>query len=325
MEVKKALDVAAEAVEGIAGISVRWLWAAGDEGPTFSLRLFEMEPGTSSPYHQHAHEHQVYVLSGQALLRGESQSYNLRAGDTALVLPHEEHQFTNTGDQTLRFLCAIPQLEHPVKITAQVSLYPLRQESLAPTIDRALDIFRRQGLSVMPGPMSTLISGDLTDVFKSLQRAFEKTALDGVDLVMTVTLSNACPAPEVEAADAISFRAIGRVENEFDEPVRADILRSSLSRIVIDPDLMPGLTLLSPGDRLLVVFHFHRSVGYQLLQYPRGDQSQPKRGVFALRSPNRPNPIGITEVELLEVDRNVLTVRGLDAIDGTPVLDLKPA
>jgi tRNA-Thr(GGU) m(6)t(6)A37 methyltransferase TsaA len=325
MEVKQALDVTAEPVEGVPGVTVRWLWLADDDGPTFSLRLFEVEPGASTPYHQHAHEHEVYVLSGQALLRGETQSYNLRAGDTALVLQHEEHQFTNAGSETLRFLCAIPQLKQPLNLTAQVSLYPLRQESLAPTIDGALDIFRRQGLSVMPGPMSTLLSGDVVDIFKALQQAFERTASDDGDLVMAVTLSNACPAPETEIADVMSFRSIGRVENEFDEPVNPATLRSSPSRIVLDQDLMPGLTQLEPGDRLLVVFHFHRSTEYELLQHPRGDRTRPKRGVFTLRSPHRPNPIGITEVELLEVDNNVLTVRGLDAINGTPVLDLKPA
>lgn len=75
----------------------------------------------------------------------------------------------------------------------------------------------------------------------------------------------------------------------------------------------------------MVVFYFHRSQGYDLCQHPRGDQSRPQRGVFALRSPRRPNPIGVTEVELMAVERNVLRVRGLDAINGTPVLDLKLA
>jgi tRNA-Thr(GGU) m(6)t(6)A37 methyltransferase TsaA len=171
--------------------------------------------------------------------------------------------------------------------------------------------------------MSTLISGDISDIFKALQLAFEKTARDGGDLVMSVTLSNACPAIETKSDDAISFRAIGRVENEFEEPVSPNTMQDSQSRIIINPDLMPGLTFLEPGNRVLVVFYFHQSTGYELLQHPRGDKSRPKRGVFALRSPHRPNPIGVTEVELLELDDNVLTVRGLDAINGTPVLDLK--
>jgi tRNA-Thr(GGU) m(6)t(6)A37 methyltransferase TsaA len=58
--------------------------------------------------------------------------------------------------------------------------------------------------------------------------------------------------------------------------------------------------------------------------YPRGRIDLPLLGVFATRTPHRPNPIGMTLVELLKVDRNVLTVRNLDAFDGTPVLDIKP-
>ncbi len=114
------------------------------------------------------------------------------------------------------------------------------------------------------------------------------------------------------------------MENEFQEPAKPDVLSASPSRIVLAPDLLEGLTGLEPGMTLLVVFVFHRAEGYELLQHPRGDRSRPKRGVFALRSPNRPNPIGITEVELLAIEGNILTVRGLDALDGTPVLDLKP-
>lgn len=120
------------------------------------------------------------------------------------------------------------------------------------------------------------------------------------------------------------FRAIGYVENEFQEPTKPDVLTASPSRIVLDPDLLAGLTGLEPGMTLLIVFVLHRAEGYELHQHPRGDRSRSKRGVFALRSPNRPNPIGITEVELLTVEGNILTVRGLDAINDSPVLDLKP-
>jgi tRNA (adenine37-N6)-methyltransferase len=124
--------------------------------------------------------------------------------------------------------------------------------------------------------------------------------------------------------ETFQFRVIGHVENEFREPTKPDVLTASLSRIVLDPDLSEGLSGLEPGMALLVVFVFHRAMSHELLQHPRGDRSHPKRGVFALRSPNRPNPIGITEVELISIEGNILTVRGLDAINGTPVLDLKP-
>lgn len=126
-------------------------------------------------------------------------------------------------------------------------------------------------------------------------------------------------------ARILHVRAIGHVENEFDEPTAPDKIRLAESRIILDPSLVEGLQGLEPGQQIMVVFYFHRSEGYDLLQHPRGDQSRPKRGVFALRSPRRPNPIGVTMTDLISVEGNVLWVRGLDAINGTPVLDLKVA
>jgi len=122
-----------------------------------------------------------------------------------------------------------------------------------------------------------------------------------------------------------SFRPIGEVKNDFPLGTPGDTMRAAESRIVLDPMLAPGLAGLEKEPRILVVFHFHLSTGYELFQHPRGDATRPRRGVFALRSPRRPNPIGVTEVDLLEIRENVLWVRGLDAVDGTPVLDLKPA
>ena len=104
-----------------------------------------------------------------------------------------------------------------------------------------------------------------------------------------------------------------------------EAIRSAESRIILDPTLSEGLRGLVPGEQIMVIFSFHRSEGYDLRQHPRGDRSRPQRGVFALRSPRRPNPIGVTVVDLVAVEGNILRVRGLDAINGTPVLDLKPA
>jgi quercetin dioxygenase-like cupin family protein len=108
MKVKYGQDVKADPVEGAPGVTVRWLWSTPDGAPTFALRLFEVEAGASTPYHSHAHEHEIYVLGGQAVLRGKSQEHELRAGSTALVLPYEEHQVVNAGAEPLRFLCGIP-------------------------------------------------------------------------------------------------------------------------------------------------------------------------------------------------------------------------
>lgn len=108
MKIKQAMNVPAEPVEGVPGVTIRWLWAAPDGAPTFALRLFELQPGATTPYHTHAWEHEVYILSGQARLRGELQEHSLAPGDTVLVLPNEPHQFVNAGVDELRFLCAIP-------------------------------------------------------------------------------------------------------------------------------------------------------------------------------------------------------------------------
>ncbi len=125
--------------------------------------------------------------------------------------------------------------------------------------------------------------------------------------------------------DQHCFEPIGYIENSFDEPTSSQHLRAVESRIILRPASLPGLTGMEAGQRLLVVFVFHLSKGFDWLQHPRGDRNQPKRGVFTLRSPKRPNPIGISEVELVSIEGNVLRVRGLDALNGSPVLDLKPA
>jgi tRNA-Thr(GGU) m(6)t(6)A37 methyltransferase TsaA len=210
-------------------------------------------------------------------------------------------------------------------VSAQVSLYPLGLASLSPVINEALRIFREHGLEVEPGAMSSLIAGEDTAVFTALQEAFRCAAEYG-PVVMVATFSNACPVQSEgkEKATAI-YRAIGHVENDFDGPTAPGVLKSFESRIVLEPALAEGLQGLEPGQKIIVVFHLHRSQGFDLLQHPRGDRGRPHRGVFALRSPRRPNPIGITVVDLVAFEDHILRVRGLDAINGTPVLDLKPA
>lgn len=124
----------------------------------------------------------------------------------------------------------------------------------------------------------------------------------------------------------VIFHPIGVVQNGFDQSASPDEIRADRSKIVIDNALADGLTGLEPGQQIMVIFHFHKAPEeYALRQHPRGDRSRPPRGVFALRSPHRPNSIGVTVVDLISVEGNVLHVRGLDALNGTPVLDIKPA
>jgi tRNA (adenine37-N6)-methyltransferase len=323
-EVKYSLDEKAVPLEGKSDVTARSLWSTADDASTFTLRLFEVTPGAMMPVLNYPHSHQIYILSGQGVLRGKSQEYELKPDVTILVTANEQHQLESTGSDPLRFLSCIPFSDEAMELNAQVSLYPLRQAKLTPLIGKALRIFRQYGLKVLPGTMSSVISGDSASIFAALQSAFERAAASD-EVVMVTTISNACPVSESVKPEDLSFRSIGVVENEFTESNDPNILRESLSRIIIDPIFEDGLSGLTPGDKVMVVFHLHESEGYTLFQHPRGDPNRSKRGVFALRSPHRPNPIGVTEVEIIEMDGSILTVRGLDAIDGTPVLDLKPA
>ena len=88
------------------------------------------------------------------------------------------------------------------------------------------------------------------------------------------------------------------------------------------PELEAGLTDIEGFSHLLVIWEFDRSQGYELLGTPPSDNRP--HGVFATRSPRRPNPLGLTVVELLRRDGAKLHVKGVDMLDGTPILDIKP-
>jgi tRNA-Thr(GGU) m(6)t(6)A37 methyltransferase TsaA len=122
----------------------------------------------------------------------------------------------------------------------------------------------------------------------------------------------------------ITLHPIGHVErDEGDKGFSFKELRARPARIVLDPALIDGLLGLEAGSDVVVLFWFHQSAGYDLQLHPRGDPSRPIRGVFATRSPRRPNPIAVTTARIRQVEGNVLEVDGLDALDGSPVLDIK--
>ncbi len=103
--------------------------------------------------------------------------------------------------------------------------------------------------------------------------------------------------------------------------------KSRLSEIFIDCELTEALDGLSGFSHVFVLFWLHEITSKEremLKVHPRGRRDLPLLGVFGTRTNLRPNPIGLTLCELVKVENNVLTVRGLDAFDGTPVLDLKP-
>jgi tRNA-Thr(GGU) m(6)t(6)A37 methyltransferase TsaA len=95
--------------------------------------------------------------------------------------------------------------------------------------------------------------------------------------------------------------------------------------IELEPSVLEGLDGIQAGDELVVITWLHESSRDVLNVHPRGDTSRPLAGVFATRSPDRPNPLGLHRVTVLELAGPRLKVGPLEAIDGTPVVDIKPA
>lgn len=110
MKVQQAETVPAKAVEmeGAVGCTVRQLVNEADGAPTFAMRQFEVAPGGHTPRHSHDYEHEVFVLEGSGLVFEGNNQHPLTAGDVVLVKPNEIHQFRNTGQRPLKFLCLIP-------------------------------------------------------------------------------------------------------------------------------------------------------------------------------------------------------------------------
>ncbi len=99
--------------EGAAGTMIRWLISQKDGAPNFALRMFEVQPGGHTPFHDHAWEHEVYVLEGEGVLQTERGELPFAANDVIYVDPEMRHAFKNTGSGIMKFLCIVPH-ENPV-------------------------------------------------------------------------------------------------------------------------------------------------------------------------------------------------------------------
>jgi tRNA-Thr(GGU) m(6)t(6)A37 methyltransferase TsaA len=125
----------------------------------------------------------------------------------------------------------------------------------------------------------------------------------------------------------LELTPIGRVESALTDPALAPKQGregAPAARIVLDPAIADALDGVAPGDQVIVLTWLHRARRSVLRVHPRDDPANPLCGVFATRSSDRPNPIGLHEVVVLAVDGASLRVQPLEAIDGTPVLDIKP-
>ena len=125
----------------------------------------------------------------------------------------------------------------------------------------------------------------------------------------------------------MNLREIGRVESPLTDPESAPKQGHEggpEAWIAFDPALAGALDGLHIGQRVIVFTWFHRSDRAVLKVHPRSDPANPLTGVFATRSPDRPNPIGMHPVEILAIEGTRVQVSDLEAIDGTPVIDVKP-
>jgi tRNA-Thr(GGU) m(6)t(6)A37 methyltransferase TsaA len=121
--------------------------------------------------------------------------------------------------------------------------------------------------------------------------------------------------------EKVVYAPIGIVASNFNEPGDPKSLRNAESVLVLDEKYSGALDGLDRYKFILVIYH---SPGYRERVHPMGDLSIPERGVLATRSPCRPNPIGITVAEILSLQGNRIRVTGLDALNGTLILDIKP-
>ena len=139
-------------------------------------------------------------------------------------------------------------------------------------------------------------------------------------------------------------RPIGVVRSALRDPADAPkqgALTAQEAEIVVDPAFLPALDGLQrhvsregkapfidsahcTDAKIIVICWMHRADRDRLKVHPRDQEDRPERGVFSTRSPHRPNPVSLHTVTLLSISGNVLRVRGMDAIDGTPVIDIKP-
>jgi tRNA-Thr(GGU) m(6)t(6)A37 methyltransferase TsaA len=120
---------------------------------------------------------------------------------------------------------------------------------------------------------------------------------------------------------------VGKVESPLTDRASAPLQGhegSPEAWLVFEPWVRPGLEGIRPGDEVIVLTWLDRARRDVLRVHPRGDLANPEQGVFNTRSPDRPNPIGLHRVEVVSVDGNRFRVRNLEALDETPIVDVKP-
>ncbi len=110
MIVRDFREVPASAAGDAEGVGLRWVISKSDGAPNFAMRVVEVQPGRATPLHKHAWEHEVFVIEGQGVVRGNEGDRPIQYGSVIFMPCNETHQFVNQGSEVLRFLCLIPHL-----------------------------------------------------------------------------------------------------------------------------------------------------------------------------------------------------------------------
>jgi tRNA-Thr(GGU) m(6)t(6)A37 methyltransferase TsaA len=125
----------------------------------------------------------------------------------------------------------------------------------------------------------------------------------------------------------IELTPIGRVESSLTDPATAPKQGDEGAPeawLVFEPEVLDALDGIEAGNEVLVLTWLDRARRDVLRVHPRDDRSRPQQGVFSTRSPDRPNPIGLHRVEIVSIEGDRVRVRNLEAVDGTPIVDVKP-
>ena len=124
----------------------------------------------------------------------------------------------------------------------------------------------------------------------------------------------------------IVYKPIGKIltslKEKTDAPIQGVLTPKSRGSVEVFPEFAEGLKDIEGFSHLILIYHFHKSGDYTLLKKPFLDKAE--RGIFSIRHYNRPNPVGISVVRLLNVSKNILEIAEVDILDGTPLLDIKP-
>ena len=106
-----------EGQEVVPGVVMRVVAGPAEGAPTFVMRVFEIQPGSAIPLHNHSWEHELFVVSGKGTIKSGSLNTPIKEGDAITVLPDEPHSFANTGSEILRIICIVPLVDGKMPIS----------------------------------------------------------------------------------------------------------------------------------------------------------------------------------------------------------------